>query len=164
MDITTLPFHYVVFEVKVQYQGQQLCLPLTVVKGGGPSLMGRDWLQSLVVDWRIIHAIAATHDPPLQKLLRRYSCVFQEGLGTLKGFKATIHVSPDAQPRFCRPRPIPYAFREGVNTELTRLVNEGILEPVDVADWAAPIVPVLKKDKKSIRICGDFRLTINPVS
>ncbi len=38
------------------------------------------------------------------------------------------------------------------------------MEPVGVADWAAPIVPVLKKDKKSIRICGDFRLTINPVS
>ena len=28
----------------------------------------------------------------------------------------------------------------------------------------APIVPVLKRDKSSVRICGDFRLTVNPVS
>ncbi len=82
-------------EVKVVYQGQQLCLPLTVVKWEGPSLMGRDWLQSLVVDWRSIHAIA-TYDPPLQQLLRRYAIVFQEGLGTLKGFKATVNVNSDA--------------------------------------------------------------------
>ena len=59
---------------------------------------------------------------------------------------------------------IPYAFRESVNVEMDRLVQEGILEPVDVADWAAPIVTVLKKDKSSIRICGNFRLTVNPVS
>ena len=32
------------------------------------------------------------------------------------------------------------------------------------ADWAAPIVPVVKLDKKSVRICGDFKMTINQAS
>ena len=41
---------------------------------------------------------------------------------------------------------------------------EGTLEPVETAEWAAPIVPVVKSDKQSVRICGDFRLTVNPVS
>ena len=31
-------------------------------------------------------------------------------------------------------------------------------------DWAAPIVPILKPNRKSIGICGDFKLTINQVS
>ena len=41
--------------------------------------------------------------------------------------------------------------------------EEGTFEPVKVSDWAAPIVPVLKSDK-SIQICGDFQLTVNPTS
>ena len=37
----------------------------------------------------------------------------------------------------------------------------GIIESVEVADWVAPIVPVLKPDKTSVRICRDFTMTVN---
>ena len=52
---------------------------------------------------------------------------------------------------------------QAVGDELERLVK-GTLEPVDYAEWAAPIVAVLKSDRKSVRICGDFHMTVNPVS
>ena len=48
--------------------------------------------------------------------------------------------------------------------ELQQLTQEGILEPVEFASWAAPIVAVLKADKSSVTICGDFKRTVNPVS
>ena len=48
--------------------------------------------------------------------------------------------------------------------ELDRLVAVGILEPIESSDWAAPIVQVIKSDKKSVRVCSDFRVTVNPVS
>ena len=51
-----------------------------------------------------------------------------------------------------------------MDAEIQRLLDEGTLEPVESSEWAAPIVAVLKGDKTSIRICGDFRVTINPVS
>ena len=47
---------------------------------------------------------------------------------------------------------------------LKKLVEEGILEPVQFSEWTAPIVPVLKSDKESVRVCGDFRMTVNPIS
>ena len=67
-----------------------------------------------------------------------------------------IEVDPKATLSFCKARSLPYAMREKAETELDRLVQEGTLEPVDYADWAAPIVAVLKSDQKSVRVCGDF--------
>ena len=32
------------------------------------------------------------------------------------------------------------------------------------AEWVAPIVPVLKADGKSLRICGNFKVTVNKAS
>ena len=49
-------------------------------------------------------------------------------------------------------------MRTVAEQELDRLVSNGILEPVQFADWASPIVPVLKADEHSARICGDFKL------
>ena len=90
--------------------------------------------------------------------------MFQEGLGTLKGYQAKIHVDPDAVPRYNAARSVPYALRDLVDRELQRLQDEGTLEPVEFAEWAAPIVAVLKQDKSMVRICGDFSVTVNPVS
>ena len=44
-------------------------------------------------------------------------------------------------PKFCKARTVPYAYRQLVNKELDRLVEQGILTPVPFADWAVPIVP-----------------------
>ncbi|PIK62342.1 hypothetical protein BSL78_00660 [Apostichopus japonicus] len=56
---------------------------------------------------------------------------------------------------------MPLAIKDKVSEELNRLVKEGVLEKVDFSDWAAPIVPVRKGDG-NIRVCGDYKVTINP--
>ena len=90
--------------------------------------------------------------------------MFQNGLGTLQRYQTKILVESGAVPRSNPARTVPYVLRDKVDRELQRLQNEGILEPVEMAEWAASIVAILKRDKLSVRICGDFSFTINPVS
>jgi hypothetical protein len=148
--------------VQVCYEGQTAQLPLLVVQGSGPTLFGRNWLDSIKLNWGQIFSVQYNGD--LQDVLSKYDQVFQKGLGTFKGLEARLEIDPDATPRFCKARTVPYAMRQGVEEELDRLVKEGTLEPVEYSDWAAPIVAVLKSDKKSVRVCGDFRMTVNPNS
>ena len=142
-------------DVQVVYQGQTAILPLVVVKGDGPTLLGRNWLTKIKLNWDKIHCM---QNPRLHDLLSQYDELFQERLGTFKDYEAKIETDPGATPHFCKARTVPYAK---VQEELDRLVAEGTLEPVDYSDRAAP---VMKSDRKSVRICGDFRMTINPVS
>ena len=145
----------------VEYQGQQADLPLMVIKGKGPTLLGRTWLKQIRLDWRTICYAA---QPGLSMVLDQYKEVFEDELGTFQDYEARLEIDPQAQPRFSKARSVPYAMKKGIEEELDRLVEEGTLQPVDYSDWAAPIVAVLKPDKKSVRICGDFRTTVNPVS
>ena len=78
-----------------------------------------------------------------------------EELGELRGTAAKIHIERDAQPRFEKARPVPFAIRKKVEQELDRLQALGVIRPVQFSDWAAPIVPVMKPDGK-VRICGDL--------
>ena len=97
-------------------------------------------------------------------LVKYYSSVFESGLGTLKGYEAKIYVDPGAQLKYGKAWSVHYAMRGKVEEELECLVSEGIIEPVQFADWAATIVPVVKSDRKSLRICDDFKLTLNQAS
>lgn len=86
-----------------------------------------------------------------------------EGLGTLKGVKVKIYVDQGAEPKYIKARSVPYALKTNVELELERLEREGIISPVEFSEWAAPIVPVAKPNG-TVRICGDYKLTVNQVS
>ena len=145
-------------QVEVTVNNQTEELPLLVVDGDGPSLLGRDWMKKIRLDWPSIHLVQATSE--LERLLTRYSDVFREELGCLQGVKAKIYVDAQANPKFCKARSVPYALREKVEEEIERLQKTGVIEPVEFSDWAAPVVPVVKTDG-TIRLCGDYKLTAN---
>ena len=152
-------------QVVVRYHGQQEDLSLLVVEGDGPSLLGRDWLSKLRLNWQQIFIRQAEEShKSLEKVLSQFKEVFNPNLGSLQGYTAKIHLEDNAVPWFYKARPVPIAIKPMIEKELDHLVEQKVLQPIEFADWAAPIVPVLKSDKKSIRICGDFKVTINQVS
>ena len=55
---------------------------------------------------------------------------------------------------------MPYSLKGKIEKELDCLVQQGVIEPIMFLEWAAPIVPVLKKDG-TVRIFGDYKLTVN---
>ena len=149
-------------DVDVSYKHQTAKLPLVVVEGNGPSLFGRDWLQHINLDWKSMNMVQSqTADPPtLTAVLNRHKVIFSDELGVIKGTSAKLYADPQTRPRFFKYRTVPYSMRGKVEQELDQLQRQGVLTPVAFSDWAAPIVPVLKKDG-SVRICGDYRLTVN---
>ena len=69
-------------------------------------------------------------------------------------------IDENIQPRCFKARPVPYAIKNKVQEAIERNVELGIWKTVDYSDWAAPVVPVMKGDG-SIRLCGDYKLTVN---
>ncbi|XP_014673257.1 PREDICTED: uncharacterized protein K02A2.6-like [Priapulus caudatus] len=64
----------------------------------------------------------------------------------MKNVIASIHVKSEATPVFCKARTVPYLMKPKIDQELDRLIEANIIQPVVSAEWAAPIVPILKPD------------------
>lgn len=144
--------------VTVEHNNQKTELPLLIVSGQGPNLLGRDWLRHLKLAWQEIHQVK--HAYSTAEIMTQYEELFRDDLGELKGQTVQIKIKSDAQPKFCKARTVPFAMKKQVEDELDRLQKSGVIEPVTFSRWAAPIVPVIKENG-TIRICGDYKATVN---
>ena len=118
------------------------------------AVLARNWLSQLKLDWASLFSLNVL-DP-----VHEFPELFKEGMGKLQGVQAKITLSANARPAFHKARPVPFALQAKVDTEIDRLVREGVLTPVEQSEWASPIVVVRKSDG-SIRLCGDYKVTIN---
>lgn len=97
----------------------------------------------------------------LNKLLEQFPNLTSKEFSSIKGIRAQINLKAHTQPVFLRSRIQPFQIKSKVEDELDRMVQAGILKSVNTSRCAAPIVLVLKSDG-SVRICGDFSVTVNP--
>ena len=148
-------------QVTVAYEGQQKQLSIVVASvANKPPIFGKDWLSEIRLNWeQMFHTVIHTSD--LDKVMAKYPRVLKPGLGTMT-VDGHLYVKPGTKPRFKKARSVPYSLRPKLEAEYKRLQAEGILVPVSHSDWATPVVPVAKADN-SIRVCGDFKVTLNDV-
>lgn len=161
------PLGYV--QLPVEYKDIKKKIDIYVISGGGPPLLGRNFFYEFGLSVNYVENVKSTNDLSQDKtnnmvihsIVSKFYKVFSSTLGHFR--EGTIHLSlkENSEPKFFKARPIPYGIRDKVEQEINRLVNEGILVQVDYSEWGTPIVPVAKRNG-SLRICGDYKVTINP--
>jgi len=87
-------------EVPVKYGDQAADLQLMIVEGEGPTLMGRDWLRHLCLDWAQLSNITPDHRSELNELLHAHSGLFSSDVGQIKGTTTHLYMKPGTKLRF----------------------------------------------------------------
>ena len=59
-----------IIQIKARYESNELPLSIHVVKGGGPNLMGRDWISHFEVNLSEIHRVVPSS--PVKNILEKY--------------------------------------------------------------------------------------------
>ncbi|KAL5516393.1 hypothetical protein EMCRGX_G001699 [Ephydatia muelleri] len=161
-------------KVEVETFGKRKRLSVMVAETDDTSLFGLDWCLSFDIKMPpgvSIHHVRNDHmtqggslGKEIEGLLTQFKDLFSDEPGVIVGHKAVVHLKEGAVPRVCSARPVPFPIKGAVEAELDRLVKRNILEPVDITvtpiEWASPIV-VAMKSTGAIRICVDFKTTIN---
>ena len=153
--------------VNVKYQNLSCALPLYIVDSAFPTLLGLEWINSLfgagwferMTDSSCSVNLVQSRQEFIDKV--KTSKVFDPGMGLITGYEANIDLKPNAKPVFCKFRQPPFAHVEAIGKTIDQLVSEGILVKVDYSDYASPVMPVIKPNGE-IRLCGDYKRTLNP--
>ncbi|XP_065219763.1 uncharacterized protein K02A2.6-like [Planococcus citri] len=161
--------------VKVRFGNRDYSKRLRVVDGNFDTMLGRDWLYSIPglreyvlsitpnnVNVNQVSSSVSSENylAQVENLVNEFADIFVEEIGSVPNVEVDIPLKPDSKPVFCHARPVPYAIRPGVEKELDRLIDAGVLKPVVSSDWATPIVPV-RKANGSYRITGDYSVSVN---
>ena len=107
--------------VQAKYDGQEEILPLIVVVGNGPTLFGRKWLEKIQIDWKSLKLQqVAKYTQTVENLIKKYDELFQQGVGTLKGYKAKLSLKQGAVPKFFKPRSVPHAMKTAIEKNIMK--------------------------------------------
>lgn len=139
-------------------------IQLLVIKNGIRPLVGRDFMNAFNLGLQNLNQLRSFADivpEELKKVLEDHKEIFEVGLGKYSYEKVTLQTKPDIVPIFRKPRPIAFVFKDKIEEELNRLEREGVISKVLNSKYGTPLVPVVKSNG-SLRICADYKSTINP--
>ena len=86
---------------EVEYQNQKCQLPLVIVKHPGPTLLGRNWLYHIRLDWpQLATQVLSVQDKTLKPILEQFQEVFSDELGTFNGPKVKLITDHSVTPKF----------------------------------------------------------------
>lgn len=153
-------------DLKVNFNDKTRVLDCFVLPGAGPALIGRSWLKEFG-HWPLLlpngnkNEMYKIYGKDLHDYItQKYKLLFSNSPGLYNKGKTVIHLKENTRPIALKCSHVAHALKPPLEKEIDRLVSLGHLVPADVSEWATPIVPVLKSNGL-IRICGNFKLTLN---
>ena len=91
-------------------------------------MLGRDWLSEIQLDWNNIqHVKTVSANYKLKNILSKYGSLFSDGIGKVKGVKASRTLKKYAKPKFRKARPVPYALKPIIEQKKENLERQGII-------------------------------------
>ena len=145
--------------VPVSYSNQMGDLLLCVVKGKGPNLLGHNWPEHLILDWKALAAsVHSVSSNQLDALLQDNAEVLGDELGTLISVKVKLHVQPNSVPKIYKACSFPFPSKKHWDRRLTAWKQW--------AYWKRQITvigkPCCSSGNGQLRLCGDYKVTVNP--
>lgn len=153
---------------RIEFKKTHLYANIHVIHNGGPPIVGRNLLRKLGFQYEFknpsptleVNNIELNANK-ISQIIQEFPKLFDGQLGEYKGRKIKLELKEGAITKFCRARPVPFAFQKQYDEEFDTLLKLGVITHTNTADWGTPVVPVLKPNGK-IRICGDYKTTVNP--
>lgn len=163
--------------MQVEFEGDKKLLDIYIVQRGYGPLFGEQWLRAFS-RWPPVYAkrtnkncnnvktktmvVPREQKQQFENIMKTRARVFDANLGCFNAGQLTLRVKNGSKPIFKKARPLAYALKDKVKDEIEKLQKGGILIPISFSDWATPIVPIIKPDG-GVRLCGDFKVTVNLV-
>ncbi|XP_052131635.1 uncharacterized protein K02A2.6-like [Frankliniella occidentalis] len=150
--------------VRVRFRNIEATLPLVVVEGPSSlrTLMGRNWFPALGISVAGLNHLS----PSVPADIQLHPALNQDPntLGCYKGPPVQLDWDKTAAPKYLPARSVPYAIEDNVVDVINTLHRQGAISPTPYAPigYATPVVIVHRPDGR-IRMCGDYKSTVNKV-
>lgn len=157
-----------VVRVPINYNYIQTYGNLYVVERESPPILGREWIHKLGINLQSSAKIQEDNEAVgtynIESLnadiFRKYNDIFEPIVGMIPNVECNLRLKEEAKPVYFKPRPVPYALYNKTKEEIDSLICQGILEKTEHSEWGTPLV-IVPKPNKSIRICADYKVTVN---
>ena len=131
--------------VKVWYKEQEAELDLIIVKGRGPALFGRNWLNHLVLNWKEILHMHMSMDSRVEHQVKKCSKVFSNHLGTMSQPLAKLYLKPNTTPKFWCHCSAQFALKDGKRESWRDSNHLGLLSQLHLVSGQPPFLLCQRK-------------------
>jgi len=144
----------------LEFGGKACDCEVLIVPKGRP-ILGRDALAGLGVSINCASRTCEVNGIDKLNLggghiVERFGKVFSDKLGLVKGYQHRVKMKNEVRPVQQKLRRLPIMTRQAVKEEIDKLLETGVIEPIEASEWVSAVVVVAKKNGR-VRLCIDLR-------